>query len=146
MFSALLRGYRKHLHLTQAELAKRSGISRTHIASLETGRRGPDDEQIQRLSAALRLDPKERERFTEAGNSARADQDTDLAGYVDRLERRLRIADERLRTFIQVLTRIRDTLARKGVQLPQDILDAISGLEHDLGPSQRADDPIRRPG
>jgi transcriptional regulator with XRE-family HTH domain len=47
-----IRHYRREAGLTQAELAKQSGLNRTYLSDLE---RGQETEQVKRLLRVLRL-------------------------------------------------------------------------------------------
>ncbi len=42
-------------HMTQAELAKRAGLTRGYIARLETGRHDPALSTLEKLAKALRV-------------------------------------------------------------------------------------------
>lgn len=50
---AVLRERRERARLTQAMLARRTGVSRATIHLLETGQRGPRLETLERLCAGL---------------------------------------------------------------------------------------------
>jgi transcriptional regulator with XRE-family HTH domain len=54
-FGARVARFRKHRRLTQEGLAKLSGVSRTHLARIETGRADPSLTVLLRLAAALGL-------------------------------------------------------------------------------------------
>lgn len=49
----------RHAHLTQVELAKRSGLSKTYIGYLASGERRPNADLIERLATALEVTTKE---------------------------------------------------------------------------------------
>lgn len=49
--------YRKLKGLTQTELSELTGISRTYISFFENGKTDPSDEELQRISKALEVDP-----------------------------------------------------------------------------------------
>lgn len=51
----MLRKAREKRGLTQAELAKRVGVTRVTIAYLETGKRQPSMDLLHRLAKALRV-------------------------------------------------------------------------------------------
>lgn len=52
-----IREIRKRLNITQAELAKRLGISQGAIQKLETGERGLDTNWMIKISKALNVEP-----------------------------------------------------------------------------------------
>ena len=52
-----IREIRKRLNITQAELAKRLGISQGAIQKLETGERGLDTDWMNKLSKVLNVEP-----------------------------------------------------------------------------------------
>jgi putative transcriptional regulator len=52
-----LRELRAMEHLTQAELARRSGVTRQTIAQIERGARLPSPALAMRIATALRADP-----------------------------------------------------------------------------------------
>ena len=54
LISSLMTG-RRTLHLTQAQLATRSGIAQTEISRIERGRKSPTMDTYSRLAAALGL-------------------------------------------------------------------------------------------
>lgn len=54
LISALMTG-RRALHLTQAQLAERSGVAQTEISRIERGRKSPTMDTYSRLAAALGL-------------------------------------------------------------------------------------------
>lgn len=129
MFGDFLRGYRKAAKLTQERLAEKTGLSRSQINNLERGARGPSPDQLEKLVKALELQGAERTRFVDAGMSARADQDSDLAGFVEELRADNRVLRQRFISAVTLIGRFRDTLAAKGIQLPKDLQDAITELE-----------------
>ncbi len=54
------------LKMTQAELARRIGVTRNYISMLETGERPLTDEMRQKVSAALGCKPEELGRWPQA--------------------------------------------------------------------------------
>ncbi|GMA23267.1 hypothetical protein GCM10025864_10260 [Luteimicrobium album] len=58
-FGEFLRARRSAAGLTQQRLAKMSGVQQSTIAAIERGRRQPSDDARRRLSAALRIRPRE---------------------------------------------------------------------------------------
>jgi len=54
LVSSLMTG-RRELHLTQAQLAERSGVAQTEISRIERGRKSPTMDTYSRLAAALGL-------------------------------------------------------------------------------------------
>ncbi|HEX6507204.1 MAG TPA: AAA family ATPase, partial [Chloroflexota bacterium] len=63
-FGAVLKYYRLDLQLTQEELAEQAGVSRLTISALERGvRRAPHRDTVRRLSDAMRLPARDRERL-----------------------------------------------------------------------------------
>ncbi len=55
-FASRVREQRAAVGMSQVQLAFRSGINRTYIGSLESGRRNPSLENICRLALALGVD------------------------------------------------------------------------------------------
>jgi transcriptional regulator with XRE-family HTH domain len=54
-----IRGYRIDRHLSQEELAHRSGMHRTYLGGIERGERNPSFTNIRRLANALGVSPSE---------------------------------------------------------------------------------------
>jgi transcriptional regulator with XRE-family HTH domain len=54
------------LKMTQAELARRIGVTRNYISMIETGERPLTDELIQKISTALGCKPEELSRWPQA--------------------------------------------------------------------------------
>lgn len=54
---ANLRRLRRECDLTQAELARRTGLDRSYISNLERGLRPTQDSHVDTLAAALEVDP-----------------------------------------------------------------------------------------
>lgn len=54
-FAELLSSARKKAHLSQQQLAQRSGVSQQAISKLEKGRSSPSEYTIRQLAAALRM-------------------------------------------------------------------------------------------
>lgn len=52
-----LRAVRERVALTQAELAEKSGVSRTTIATAEEGKNEPYPRTVRKLAAALGVKP-----------------------------------------------------------------------------------------
>jgi transcriptional regulator with XRE-family HTH domain len=76
-FGALLRRYRMAMHLTQKQLAARSGVSQSAIAALERGaRRPPPVARVELLADALALSDTERAELHAAVQSFNAVPDT----------------------------------------------------------------------
>jgi transcriptional regulator with XRE-family HTH domain len=55
-FARLCRDQRRRLRLTQAELGRRVGVTRGHIANIELGRSDPSLELMERIATALDLE------------------------------------------------------------------------------------------
>ncbi|WP_052502988.1 helix-turn-helix domain-containing protein [Brucella anthropi] len=56
-FSLRLKAARKHLQLTQDELASKSGLSTVTLSKLESGKNRPSFDVIVALSNSLNIDP-----------------------------------------------------------------------------------------
>jgi transcriptional regulator with XRE-family HTH domain len=54
------------LKMTQADLARRIGVTRNYISMIETGERPMTDELVQKISAALGCKPEELSRWPQA--------------------------------------------------------------------------------
>jgi transcriptional regulator with XRE-family HTH domain len=52
-----IRTQRRRLHLSQAEIAKRTGLDRTHIGEIENGKMNVTTLNLLRLAAALQIPP-----------------------------------------------------------------------------------------
>ncbi len=70
VFGEALKRYRLAAGLTQEELAERSQMSVRGLVYLERGERHPHRETVQRLAAALRLEPEARAAFLAAAPPA----------------------------------------------------------------------------
>jgi DNA-binding XRE family transcriptional regulator len=66
LISSLIAG-RRHLHLTQAQLAARAGVAQEEISRIERGRKSPTIDTYARIAAALGLQPQLRRRGSRAG-------------------------------------------------------------------------------
>ena len=64
--SELVADGRKHMNLSQQQLADTTGINRTMISHIESGEYVPSLQQLTALSEALHFDPTDI--FTENGN------------------------------------------------------------------------------
>jgi len=58
-FAQIIRKRRRHLDLTQEDVARRIGTSVAYIAHLEAGRRHPSEKVVISLAEVLGLDPRE---------------------------------------------------------------------------------------
>ena len=58
-FAQIIRNRRRHLDLTQDEVARRIGTSVAYIAHLEADRRHPSEKVVVSLAEVLGLDPRE---------------------------------------------------------------------------------------
>ncbi len=126
MFGDLLRAYRKALKLTLDELAEKVGVSREHLGNLEHHRRGPSLDLLEKLVEALELtSPAELRRFTEAGIASRAEQDKDLSAAMAAYQEEIRLARKQKKRLVALILRLRDSLLKAKIELPQDLLDAI---------------------
>jgi transcriptional regulator with XRE-family HTH domain len=56
IFGLVLKGLRKHLGLSQSKLARRLGVSATHLGFLEANRRGPSLELLTRTAEVLGIE------------------------------------------------------------------------------------------
>ena len=65
----LIQKLRNSLHITQAQLAKRTGLAQSHIAKIESGKTDAQLQTIQKILDELNCDmlilPKPRKRFDE---------------------------------------------------------------------------------
>ncbi len=66
-FAIRLRTLRESASLSVAELAERSGLNRTHVYRLETGKRVPDFATVQKLCAGLKRRLRDFEGVAEPG-------------------------------------------------------------------------------
>lgn len=70
-FGEVLKRYRMSAGLSQATLARRTGMSSSLVALMEMNRRKPRRDKVEALVGALRLGPKEQRRvFLSAGYAA----------------------------------------------------------------------------
>jgi transcriptional regulator with XRE-family HTH domain len=58
-FAQIIRSRRRHLDLTQEDVARRIGTSLAYIAHLEADRRHPSEKVVRSLAEVLGLDPRE---------------------------------------------------------------------------------------
>lgn len=58
-FGRMIEDRRHQLHLTQEMVAKKVGVKANYIGYLERGMRHPSQKVVEKLSQALKLDPKE---------------------------------------------------------------------------------------
>lgn len=58
-FAQVIRNRRRHLDLTQQDVARRIGTSVAYIAHLEADRRHPSEKVVIRIAEVLGLDPRE---------------------------------------------------------------------------------------
>lgn len=72
-FGATLRHYRERLHLSQSTLARRAGYDHSYQSRLESGARMPTREAVERLAAALALEPGERDALLHAAGFVAGD-------------------------------------------------------------------------
>jgi transcriptional regulator with XRE-family HTH domain len=79
LFGARLRLWRQQRHLSQLELALRSGVSARHLSCAETGRARRSREVVHALAAALDLPLRERNALLLAAGFAPAFQEKALA-------------------------------------------------------------------
>ncbi|MDR1307860.1 MAG: helix-turn-helix domain-containing protein [Treponema sp.] len=56
LFVANLRDYRKLRNYSQLQLAEECGSSQTYIAELETGKKSPSLDMVERIAAALGIE------------------------------------------------------------------------------------------
>jgi transcriptional regulator with XRE-family HTH domain len=52
-----LRRFRRSAHLSQMQLAEKCGISTNYLAEIETGRKFPSIEMVEKLADALKVEP-----------------------------------------------------------------------------------------
>lgn len=101
-FSDQLIRARKMRHLSQQQLATRSGISQQAISKLETGKSSPSEYTIRQLSAALRVPMTA---LLEEGQikSPTAESDGVLEDIIDRVKHLQRPALDRLSDYLEGL-------------------------------------------
>jgi transcriptional regulator with XRE-family HTH domain len=58
-FGQTIRAYRTRRHISQEELASRSGLHRTYVSGIERGQRNLSLESILKLAEALEVSPRE---------------------------------------------------------------------------------------
>jgi transcriptional regulator with XRE-family HTH domain len=95
----LLLTYRKARRLTQEQLgakvrAEGGGVSPSHIALIELGKRHPSTDALETLSNALILSAKEHDALIQARDLDEIDRISDTARMQERLARRL-LGDEK---------------------------------------------------
>jgi transcriptional regulator with XRE-family HTH domain len=56
-FGTRLRDARKHLGISQEDLADRGGLHRTHVSLIERGRREPSLDTLAKLGRGLQIRP-----------------------------------------------------------------------------------------
>ena len=56
LMAARLKALRERRGLTQEQLAEKSGVGRSHLARLETGKQDPTLSTLEKLAKALKVD------------------------------------------------------------------------------------------
>ena len=59
LFGKKIKEYRKYKNLTQAQLAEMVNVDDKHISCIESGKNFPSADLIERLAAALNVEPKD---------------------------------------------------------------------------------------
>jgi transcriptional regulator with XRE-family HTH domain len=90
-FGGVLRDFRERLGVSQAKLAKLAEFDHSFISRLESGARMPTREAVDRLAAALRLEPEERDRLRNAAGFLGTGATIDLGEFRAWLDEGLRL-------------------------------------------------------
>lgn len=100
-----IRGLRKRLRITQAELASRLGYSRNYVTLMETGAKPITDEVAYKLTAMLTsaTHPVAEVRETPAAYGCRIPTDCDLPTQLNQVRDELRDVKGKLETLLGLL-------------------------------------------
>ena len=109
-FAEQLVRTRKLRHLSQQQLAQRSGVSQQAISKLETGKSSPSEYMIRQLAAALRV-PMSALLEEEQIKNPTADSDGMLDDIIDRVKHLQRPALARLSDYLEGLEDGQETVS-----------------------------------
>lgn len=99
LFGRKIREYRKRKNLTQAGLAELVNVDDKHISCIESGKSFPSPDLIERLSIALKVEPKELFEFYYLQD--KTDLKKDIILMLESLnETELKLAHKYIRTFL----------------------------------------------
>lgn len=100
-----IRGLRKHLRMTQAELASRLGYSRNYVTLMETGAKPITDEVAYKLTSMLTsaTHPVAEVRETPAAYGCRIPTDCDLPARLDQMQAELHDLKGKMDTLLGLL-------------------------------------------
>lgn len=99
LFGRKIREYRKRKNLTQAGLAELVNVDDKHISCIESGKSFPSPDLIERLSIALKVEPKELFEFYYLQD--KTDLKEDIILMLESLnETELKLAHKYIRTFL----------------------------------------------
>jgi transcriptional regulator with XRE-family HTH domain len=90
-FGPLLKKFRESKGVSQSKLAERASLCHSYISRLESGARMPTREAVDRLAAALRLEPEERDRLHHAAGFLGTGATIDLGEFRAWLDEGLRL-------------------------------------------------------
>lgn len=99
LFGRKIKEYRKRKNLTQAGLAELVNVDDKHISCIESGKSFPSPDLIERLSIALKVEPKELFEFYYLQD--KTDLKKDIILMLENLnETELKLAHKYIRTFL----------------------------------------------
>lgn len=99
LFGRKIREYRKRKNLTQAGLAELVNVDDKHISCIESGKSFPSPDLIERLSIALKVEPKALFEFYYLQDEA--DLKKDIILMLENLNKtELELAHKYIRTFL----------------------------------------------
>lgn len=99
LFGRKIKEYRKKKQLTQALLAELVNVDDKHISCIESGKNFPSADLLERLSAALQVEPKDLFEFYHLQEPANLKQD--IQNMLDKLSRdELSLVHKYVRNFI----------------------------------------------
>jgi transcriptional regulator with XRE-family HTH domain len=90
-FGPLLKGFREARYLSQSKLADRASLCHSYVSRLESGARMPTRESVDRLAAALKLEPEERDRLLNAAGFLGTGATIDLGEFRAWLDEGMRL-------------------------------------------------------
>ncbi len=99
LFGRKVKEYRKKYNFTQSQLAEMVNVDDKHISCIESGKNFPSPDLIERLSNALKIEPKDLFEFYYLQDMS--DLKNDIIDMLDNLnQNELSLVHKYIRTFI----------------------------------------------
>ena len=100
-----LKENRRRLGITQPELAERAQMSTQYLAMIEIARKFPTADILERLAAALGIQPHELFSFTVSPDKA-----------IEQLQQSIKNLDQKLDSFMEEIKTVSDTFFKKRIR------------------------------